>query len=295
MQQSKLRWKHPFGLLAVALAVLGGIPLVAWSGELGGTPPTLPRPDHVVIVIEENHAYDEIVGNPDAPYINALAARGALFNRSYAVTHPSEPNYLALFSGSTQGLRSDSCPHTYTGRNLASELVRRKQSFATYSESMPAVGYTGCHSGDYYRKHNPAVNWQGVNVRKTMNLPFTRFPTNFDALPTVSLVIPNAMHDMHDGTVRQGDRWLRKHLDAYVRWAQNHNSLLILTWDEDDRQSDNHIPTLFVGPMVTPGVYPTPIDHYRVLRTLEDLYGLAPLGHSAQTRPIHGIWVRGAK
>lgn len=280
------------GRAAMGLVLLlCGITPVVGDAASSGPAPVLPRPDHVVIVIEENHAYDEIIGNPDAPYINALGARGALFNRSYAVTHPSEPNYLALFSGSTQGLRSDSCPHTYTGPNLASELVRHKRSFAIYSESMPVVGYAGCRSGNYYRKHNPAVNWQGVNVRAAMNLPYTRFPVDFDALPTVSFVIPNAIHDMHDGTVRQGDRWLRKHLDAYVRWARTHNSLLILTWDEDDRQSGNHIPTLFVGPMVRPGVYTTPIDHYRVLRTLEDLYGLAHLGHSAESRPIRGIWL----
>ena len=63
----------------------------------------VPRPDHVVIVIEENHSYSEIIGSSAAPYINSLAAQGALFTQSHATTHPSQPNYLHLFSGSNQG------------------------------------------------------------------------------------------------------------------------------------------------------------------------------------------------
>lgn len=78
----------------------------------------VPRPDHVVIVIEENHSYSEIIGSPAAPYINSLAAQGALFTQSYAITHPSQPNYLDLFSGFNQGVTNDSCPHYFTTDNL---------------------------------------------------------------------------------------------------------------------------------------------------------------------------------
>ncbi len=251
---------------------------------------TLPRPDHLVIVIEENKAYSEIIGNPDAPYINALAEQGALFSRSFGVAYPSQPNYLALFSGSTQGITNNSCPHTFSGDNIASELIRAGWSFGSYSESMPAMGYTGCKHGSYERKHNPCVNWQGVNVPASLNMSFAAFPREYGNLPTVSIVVPDMENDMHDGSIRKGDDWLKHHLGPYVEWATTHNSLLIVTWDEDDRRSKNRIPTIFVGPMVRPGVYNRRIDHYDVLRTLEEMYGLRFLGKSEDATPITDVW-----
>jgi hypothetical protein len=109
-------------------------------------------------------------------------------------------------------------------------------------------------------------------------------------LPTVSFVIPNLNNDMHDGTVAQADAWLRRHLDRYVRWARTHNSLLIVTWDEDDNSQDNQIPTIVTGQPVKPGSYAEQIDHYSVLRTLEDLYGLPDVGSSASAAPIGDCW-----
>src|SRR5882672_7317940 len=94
----------------------------------------LPRPDHVVIVIEENKSVGEIMRSPNAPYIHSLARQGALFSSSFAIRHPSEPNYLALFSGSTHGIGDDSCPHQFSGANLASELFDAGLTFAGYSE-----------------------------------------------------------------------------------------------------------------------------------------------------------------
>lgn len=256
----------------------------------------LPRPDHVVVVIEENRSYHAVIGNSQAPYINSLASQGALFSNAFAVGHPSEPNYLALFSGSTQGVADDSCPHAFQGPNLASELIRSGHTFGIYSESLPAVGFTGCHSGPYDRKHNPAVNWQDTNFPMPNNMPFALFsivPGDYKQLPTVAFVVPNEDHNMHDGSVAKADQWLQKHLDGYVRWAATHNSLLIITWDEDGGNGDNRIATIFVGPMVKPGVYSQRIDHYSVLRTLVQMYRLEPLGRSGQAAAVHGIWRTG--
>lgn len=247
----------------------------------------LPRPDHVVIVIEENHAYSQIIGNPDAPYINALAKRGMLFTRAHGVTHPSVPNYLALFSGSTHGYHSDACPLFLSGDNLASLLQAKGLSFATYSQSQPARGELSCAAGPYRRKHNPAANWSGL--RDTL-LTFRDFPGNFDKLPTVSLVVPDQDHDMHDGSIAEGDAWLKANIERYAQWALAHNSLLILTWDEDDGDHDNRIVTLFVGGMVRPGTSAQRIDHYGMLRTIEDMYGLRHINESVYARPITGIW-----
>jgi hypothetical protein len=248
----------------------------------------VPTPDHVVIVLEENHSYSDIIGSPDAPYINSLAQSGASFTDSHAIEHPSEPNYLDLFSGSNQGIHDDSCPHTFTVSNEGSELIGAHLSFAGYSEGLPAKGSEVCTSGRYARKHAPWTNFS--NLPAKTNLPYTKFPKNFDKLPTVSWVIPNLDDDMHDGTVQQGDTWLKNNLSAYLAWAQTHNSLLIVTWDEDDGSQSNQIPTIFAGPMVKQGQYGETINHYTVLRTVEAMYGLTPLGSSASVKPIRDVW-----
>ena len=100
----------------------------------------MPRPDHVVVVIEENHAYNQIIGSPSAPYINGLAANNVSFTNSHAIEHPSQPNYLDLFSGANQGVTDDSCPHTFSAANLGSELIGAGLTFAGYSEDLPAAG-----------------------------------------------------------------------------------------------------------------------------------------------------------
>ena len=166
----------------------------------------------------------------------------------------------------------------------------------TYAESLPRTGYTGCAYRDYQRKHNPAVNWQGINIAAQRNASFQSFPQDYTLLPNVALVVPNQANDMHNGwgpaAVARGDEWLKANLDDYVRWSQIHNSLLIVTWDEDDGLAGNRIPTLFVGPMVRAGVYTEHIDHYRVLRTILAMYCLPGLGHSARSQPIDDIWVQ---
>jgi hypothetical protein len=245
-------------------------------------------PDHVLVVMMENHSYSDVIGSSAAPYLNALAGQGASFDHSFAITHPSEPNYLALFSGSTQGLTDDSCPHTFSGANLGQELISAGDTFRGYSESMPSDGYTGCTDGNYARKHSPWINFS--NVPAASNLTYANFPSDYSTLPRVSFVIPNLQDDMHDGTVQQGDTWLQKNLDGYAQWAKNHNSLLIVTWDEDDNSQNNQIPTIFVGAAVTAGNYSESINHYSVLRTIEDLYGLPHAGASASATPITDIW-----
>jgi acid phosphatase len=236
----------------------------------------------------ENKPYEEIIGNPAAPYLNSLAAHGALLTRSYAITHPSQPNYVALFSGSTQGLVDDSCPHSFTGPNLAGELIQAHRSFTGYAEDLPSVGYTGCSHGLYARKHAPWVDFPAIPGSASQ--PFTAFPHSYAALPTVAFVIPNLDHDMHNGTISQGDQWLQRNLAGYASWAGTHNSLLVITWDEDDGSASNHITTIVAGDHVRPGRYGEHVTHYRVLRTLQALYGLPPVGASAATTPITDIW-----
>ncbi len=256
----------------------------------------LPRAEHVVVVIEENHAADAIVGNADAPYINSLVATGAQLTDSHGTTHPSQPNYFELFSGGTQGVKGDECPAhgaPFSAANLATSLVAAHGSFAGYSEDLPATGSTVCTAGGYARKHNPWSSF--TNVAAGANRPFTAFPQgNYNKLPTVSFVVPNLANDMHDGTVAQADTWLKDNLDGYRRWAATHHSLLVVTWDEDDFTRTNHILTVLVGAMVKPGVTSGQhVTHDEVLRTIEDLTGAKPVGNSADAKAITGIWRNG--
>jgi hypothetical protein len=238
----------------------------------------------------ENHSYSDIIGNTAAPYINSLRAAGRNFTDSHAVAHPSEPNWLALFAGTTENIADDSCPHTFNSANLGSGLLASGQTFVGYSESMPFDGYTGCVSGNYARKHNPWVNYG--NVPASSNLTFAAFPANYSQLPTVAFVAPDLCNDMHDCSIATGDAWLLTRFDAYVQWAKTHNSLLILTFDEDQggNTPTNQIPTIFVGPMVRPGDDGTRIDHYTVLRTLEDMYGVPATGNAIAATAITEIW-----
>src|SRR5438067_694460 len=147
----------------------------------------VPRPDHVIVVIEENHSYSEIIGSTSAPYINnALANQGAVMTASFALTHPSQPNYLDLFSGSNQGVTDDTTPppgSPYDAANLGSELLDSNLTFGGYSEDMPSVGYTGSAYGYYTRRHNPWVDFS--NVPTEDNMPYAGyFPSDLTQLPT---------------------------------------------------------------------------------------------------------------
>ncbi|MGF1428917.1 alkaline phosphatase family protein [Kitasatospora sp. LaBMicrA B282] len=263
------------------------------ASAASGTAAGVPRPDHVLVVVLENHAYGQIIGNPDAPYLNdTLKAGGADLTDSHAITHPSAPNYYALFSGSTQGRTDDSCVPvgSLTTPNLGAELLAAGRSWASYNEALPARGSTVCSSGEYAQKHNP---WFGFgNVPTATAYTFAQFPADYTKLPTVGFVIPDLCDDMHDCSVATGDTWLRNNLGGYASWAQSHNSLLVVTFDEDDNGPANLIPTLLYGQPVRPGSSSaTAYTHYSLLRTLEDLAGLpGHAGAAGAAEDIAGIW-----
>ncbi|WP_328766892.1 alkaline phosphatase family protein [Streptomyces sp. NBC_00286] len=273
--------------MAASVALVALLPTAGCSDSEKGS--GVPRPDHVVVVIEENRGYEDIIGSPQAPYLNELARQGANLTQFYAITYPSQPNYIALFSGSTQGVNGNDCPNDLTGHNLASRLLQADLTFVGYAESLPSVGYTGCNSGPYVRRHSPWVNF--TDLPASINRPWSDFPKDFSDLPTVSFVVPNLDNDMHDGSVRRADTWLRENLGDYARWAMTHNSLLVVTWDEDEggEDEDNHIPTILAGEQVRPGDHAQPNNLYGLLRTLLDAYDLDPLGHSAEAEPID-VW-----
>ena len=296
-------------LFAFAAALLLA-PLTAIQAADG--PKRLPVYDHVVIVFEENKDYEQVVGNAAAPYINGtLKAEGADLTKMYGEEHYSEGNYFWLLSGSNQdiGFR-DAIPSRKTSRhypfrtpNLAEQLIKRGFSFKGYSEDLPAIGDPVAKMEHYARKHVPWVSFGNIPNGETQNdsshLRFVDFPENYDKLPTLSVVIPNLIHDMHDGrppeSVADGDAWLKQHLDGYYQWAKNHNSLLIVTFDEnddtthyagptdpasDDKVMQNRIPTILAGAHIKHGEYPEKngVTHVNLLRTLEAMYKLQKCG-----------------
>jgi acid phosphatase len=269
---------------------------VASPGEgtpSAGTPSTtrsgvVPRPAHVLVVVFENKGYDNVVGNAQAPYLNLLARRGALLTNSHGVAHPSQPNYLALFSGGTHGVSDDSCPHTFHADNLAAQLLAAGHSYASYAEGLPSGGFGGCSNGNYARKHAPWTDFPNVPART--QLPLRALPTDYARLPRVGFVIPDLCSDMHNCSVATGDRWLSANLGGYVSWAQHHDSLLIVTFDEDEGTGANRIPTILAGAPVRPGRYGDHVDQYTMLRTIEAMYDLPPLGAAAHRPPLTGLW-----
>jgi hypothetical protein len=272
----------------------------------------LPCYDHIVIVVEENKDYEDIIGNEDAPFLNRLAEEGASLTNMFAEEHPSEGNYFWLFAGSNLNVGfEDAVPaEPLAAPNLGAQLIEKGLSFKGYSQSLPKIGST-IHDGPaglYARKHVPWVSFSnlpnGGTLEISSNLRFADFPSDFGELPTVAFVIPDKKHDMHDGepkaSIPLGDAWLRHNLGPYYDWANARNSLLIVTFDESYNRSGylgltdpgvapggsqarrdrrNRIPTIFAGAHVKPHhAEPAPLDHVSLLRTIEAMYGLPKAG-----------------
>lgn len=266
-------------LRAVALSAL----LVGQAACTAGTQPIEPGTwAHIVVVWEENKDASEV---RDLPYISELRAAGLTFSRCYGVARPSQPNYIAVFAGSTLGV-TDNNDHDLSGPTLYSRYADAGLSMVSYAEDLPWAGFRGSASSlpaKYVRKHNPAASFPTVPDAAIQ--PFTAFPADaagFASLPELSFVIPNLDNDMHDGSMAQADTWLRDRLGAYADWARSNGSLLILTFDEPNTASGSNLSapilTLFVGDGLEAGaVDGRSIDLYRLSDYLLDCFGLARL------------------
>jgi hypothetical protein len=289
-------------LLAVALALAAA---GYGGGSAGATAPTavpwsvsVPDFTHVVLVVFENHEASSIAGNPAAPTFNALARHYATLTNYDAVAHPSLPNYLALVSGSTQGITSDCWNCIVRARNLADTLAARGKTWKTYAEDLPYPGFTGGSAGRYAKKHDPFLYFRdvvGSRARPNRVVPYTQLARDLAAhrLPDFSLVIPNLCDDMHDCSVATGDAWLKAHVVPLLRSRQLRGGVVFVVFDEgtSDTGGGGRIEALALGPTVKRGSrFTRATNHYGLLRTIEDAWKLPRLGSSRTATPIGGIW-----
>jgi phosphatidylinositol-3-phosphatase len=286
-------------LAAVLLAWVG----CAQAGAGGGLDvhaSRLPRSasSHVVVILMENAEYSEVLGNPAAPYINRLARRYGLATQSFGVSHPSLPNYLALTSGSTQGVSSDCTDCHAAATNIVDQMEAARISWKAYLEGAPSACFKGAGAGGYAKKHNPFIYYDdiaGSSRRCHRLVGFAQLSKDLRAgrLPTYVWITPNLCDDGHDCGVSGGERFLARTVPSLLRELGPHG-FLVLTWDEGSSSSGccggaqgGRVATIVAGPEVRRGARDgQPVDHYGVLGTIEEALSLPPLAGAA--RPDSG-------
>ena len=278
--------------LLVRLVMLGMVLVIAPAGA-AVTP--VPDFDHVFVLVFENKESGSVLGSSSAPTFNAYARRYASLTRYYGVTHPSLPNYLALVSGSTQGITNDCTSCVVDGKSLADTLEGAGRTWKTYAEGLPSPGYLGAGSGRYAKKHDPFAYFRSIAnspARRANIVPLTQLGRDLRAqhLPDFALVVPDLCNSMHDCSVRVGDSWLRRTAAPLLRLP---NTVVFVVFDEGSSsvRGGGHTAALALGTAVRPGArFVRPTGHYGLLRTIEDAWGLPRLGRSAGAAPVTAIW-----
>jgi phosphatidylinositol-3-phosphatase len=250
---------------------------------------------HVVVIVFENKESTSVLGNRAAPTFNSYGRRYAKLTRYYGVTHPSLPNYLALVSGSTQGITTNCTDCVVDAKSLADTLEASGRTWKTYAEGLPAPGFLGAFNGRYAKKHNPFAYFRGIvedPARRARLVPLSQLGPDVraGALPSFSLVVPDLCHSMHDCSVAVGDAWLRSQIGKFVKLP---NTVVFVVFDEGSTsiRGGGHTAALAIGRAVRPGSrFARVTGHYGILRTIEQAWGLPLLGRSAHVAPITGIW-----
>jgi hypothetical protein len=262
------------------------------------------RGPHVVVIVMENREAGEVVGSREAPYTSSLASRYGLARNSYAITHPSLPNYIALTSGSTQGIDSDCTSCSVSAVNLVDQLEAAQLGWRAYLEDVPQPCFQGASSGGYAKKHNPFVYYRDVagnpsRCRRLVGFGALAADLRGGTLPTFTWISPNLCDDGHDCSTRTADRFLARTVPALLRELGPHG-LLILTWDEGTSDAGccgaahgGRIATIVAGPDVRPGARQArAVDDYGVLATIEQALSLPGLGgaRDAQAGNLDGLF-----
>jgi acid phosphatase len=263
--------------------------VVTYGGTPTGTPASLPNFSHVFIVLFENHEYDEVIGNTSAPYFNALAQQYGLGTNYDGTTHPSLPNYMALTGGNT--VFTDDCQGcTSAAASIADQVEQSGRTWRAYMETMPAP-CTTTDSGTYAQKHNPFVHYTAIvnNPQRCAAhvIPKTSLLSHLanGDVANYTWITPNLCNDMHDCSVATGDAWLQKYVTAILASpAWDAKSVIFITFDEGQSSigGGGRIPLIVVSPRTRAGTVVAPAyNHYNLLATLEQAWGMTRLGHAA--------------
>jgi len=275
-------------------AVLLAIALV-FAVPAAAAPKPVPAFEHVVVIVFENKEATRVFGSRAAPTFNAYARRHARLTRYFGVAHPSLPNYLALVSGDTHGIRTNCTTCVVAAPSLVDTIEGSGRRWKAYAEGLPRPGYLGAGTGRYVKSHNPFPYLRSVvssAARRARIVPLTqlRRDVQAQALPDFAFVIPDTCHDMHDCPISVGDAWLRRFAPPLL---EQENSVVFVVFDEGTsaRGGGGQIAGLALGTAVLPGSrFAGVTSHYGLLRTIEQAWGLPLLGRSARAAPITGIW-----
>jgi len=250
---------------------------------------------HVIWIWMENRTYTSVLGSgSSAPKLASYAGKCGLATNYYAITHPSLPNYLAATSGSTGGIRTDcapsSCPQKRS--SVFGQIQAAGGQWRAYNESMPSNCFQSATSS-YAPKHNPAAYFTPVRSRcRSWDIPMGGTSGAFAGalanrtLRAFSFVTPNICHDGHDCSTSTADTWLGGWLGRITSSAAYRagDTAVFVTWDEGVG-TNQHIATVVIAPTVPRALrVSTHLTHYSLLRTTEDLLGLAHLGAAANAR-----------
>ena len=259
----------------------------------------IPTFRHVYLLMMENKEYGRIVGNPSAPFLSDLIARSALSTNDHAITHPSQPNYIALVAGSTSGVRDDG-KHDLDAPNLFDQIEAAGRSWAVFAQNVPAGCFRGTDAtdgpdgpGKYVRKHNPAISFRGISGDPARCAGITDF-SHFD--PTAAdfeMVIPNLCNDMHDCSVATGDAFLRSFVPRITDSPAFADSVLFITWDEgtSSEGGGGHVALVATSPLAPPGrTSGQAHDHYSLLHTIEEAWGLPCLSNACGANDLADLF-----
>jgi hypothetical protein len=288
--------------LAVATLVGGCLPAGATDSPSPSPVGPVPALDHVWVIVLENKGYERIVGSPDAPFLNSLIGRGGLADAYHGVGRPSQPNYLALFSGSTQGV-TDNDPHDIDAPTVADQLEAAGLTWREYAENVPDGCFAGATAeggrdgtGQYARKHAPAISFTAIagDPSRCSNISDL---TAFDpAAAAFELIIPDMCHSMHDCSIAEGDAWLADFVPRITDSTPfRDGGVLFVVFDEGDPgdSGGGRPPAIVVSPRVAPGtVSGRSHDHFSLLRTIEYAFGLDCLALACDGEPMAEFFTR---
>jgi phosphatidylinositol-3-phosphatase len=237
--------------------------------------------EHVVWIVMENKDYQKIVGSPSAPYTNSLMASCGLATNYKGIGHPSLPNYLAMTSGSTQGVTNDKPPadHKLTASSIFSQLGT---DWTSLMESMPSNCFLTDSGSLYSAHHNPAAYFTNIRTQcQNQDVPLGSTP---DISAAFTFITANQCNNMHDCSIATGDKWLSTFIPKLVGSATyaSGRTAVFLTWDEGSTKGTNRVATVVIAPSVPRGSRSgTAYTHYSLLKTTQQMLGLPQLGNAA--------------